>query len=634
MCQPAPVRMWQVRSKHAVPIAVAFALTLPLFVATVALYSEPWAPLYDTALIEQLVRDVGTTRTPLVGMGGRLGPIERPARHPGPLSFYMLAPVYRLLGGSAWGLQVSAAFLNAVALTAAVFIAWRRRNVAVVAAVGVGLALLMQGYGLPMLTEPWNPNFPVLWFAVFLVAGWSVACRDFAMLPVVVTAASICAQTHIAYVPVCGGLGTLAVIIAAVFVVRAGKGSEERRRGFRWIALSFALLVVLWLPPMIQELGAAPGNVSLLIRNFADPENHPIGVLQALPLVLSRFDLWHVVVDESIAPGSFAMALPVPSPEPWRGCIALLVWVLCAIGSIRLGSKPLLALHGLVLSAFGVALMATSRVIGYPYNHVMFWTWGLGVLLLVACLASIGFSLVRSCPPSLRMRLAPIAVALPVGCLALCSMRLAWAATDVRPMRYRQTSQLKALSLDTIKAINWGAGAASGFSGRYVVSGADALHVGAFSVGLANELERAGFRTAYEETLVRFVGEYRAKNMRWATARIHVATGAWIDECRHVPGAVEVAWADPRTAEERNEAETLRVAIIEALHRARRKDLAERIDYDLMGVLAADPAVDPYIGLGANRLVEIGGPAAVFILPPRASPAKMKGPRRRPAAPR
>src|SRR5687767_10801762 len=110
-----------VRSKHAVPLAVAFSLTLPLFVATAVLYSEPWAPLYDTALVEQMVRDVGTGRTPLLGLGGRLGPPERPASHPGPLSFYMLAPVHRLLGGSAWGLQVSAAFLNAVALTAAVF---------------------------------------------------------------------------------------------------------------------------------------------------------------------------------------------------------------------------------------------------------------------------------------------------------------------------------------------------------------------------------------------------------------------------------------------------------------------------------------------------------------------------------
>jgi hypothetical protein len=536
----------------------------------------------------------------------------------------MLAPVYRLLGGSAWALQVSAAFLNAVALTAAVFIAWRRRRLAVVGAVGVGLALLTSGYGLSTLTEPWNPNFPVLWFAVFLVAAWSVAIGDVAMMLIVVTTASICAQTHIAYVPVCGGLGTLAIATAFVLVVRAEKGSEERIGGRRWLALSCALLAVLWLPPIVQELTDDTGNVSRLIQYFADPDNPPIGMHQALPLMLSHLDSWHVLLNQSITSGNFAEALPDPSPEPWRGLITLLLWVVCAVGSVPLGNRFVLALHGLVLSGIGVGTIAASRIVGYPYSYVMYWTWGLGVLPIVGCLVTVGSALVRISSQSLRPRLATVAAVLPVGLSILFSIRLAFAATDVRPMHYRQARELKALSIDTVAAIHRRAGVASGVSGRYLVSSSDGLHGGSLGIGLGNELERAGLETAYPLELAQFLAKGRARPSQWATARIQLATGAWIDECRRIPGAVEVAWVDLRTAEELAEAETLRTVVIEGLYLARRADLVEQIDYDLTGMLAARPEVDPYILLAMYRLSEIGGPAVVFIMPPHAIPNRRK----------
>ncbi len=67
----------------------------PLAVAVIAQRNAHWHPVFDLAMTELRVRDVGGSHTPLIGLQGRIGPT---GSHPGPLSFYLLAPVYRLLG--------------------------------------------------------------------------------------------------------------------------------------------------------------------------------------------------------------------------------------------------------------------------------------------------------------------------------------------------------------------------------------------------------------------------------------------------------------------------------------------------------------------------------------------------------
>jgi hypothetical protein len=57
-------------------------------------------PVLDLAMTEFRVRDVGGGDTPLIGLPGRIGVFPDQGSHPGPLSFYLLAPVYRLAGSS------------------------------------------------------------------------------------------------------------------------------------------------------------------------------------------------------------------------------------------------------------------------------------------------------------------------------------------------------------------------------------------------------------------------------------------------------------------------------------------------------------------------------------------------------
>src|SRR4029079_12084224 len=155
---------------------------------------------------ELRVRDVGTANPPMIGLVGRLGTLQHQGSHPGPLSFYLLSPVYRLLGGTSFGLYVSTFVLNLTAFGIAIWLAWRRAGRWGVLAFGAVAIWLAGSYGQQVLTPPWNPYLPVMWWLVTLLAMWSVLCDDDPILPVAVAAGSFCAQTHLPYLGLIGGL--------------------------------------------------------------------------------------------------------------------------------------------------------------------------------------------------------------------------------------------------------------------------------------------------------------------------------------------------------------------------------------------------------------------------------------------
>ena len=140
-----------------------------------------------------------TRHTPLVGLPGRLGTSARPGRHPGPLSFYLLAPVYRLLGQTHWSLEVGSALIQSAAIGGALWIGYRRGRSLGVLAIGTGMVVAVHMFGQVSLTHPWNPHLPLLAWMVVLLATWSVFCGDTWMVVPLVAAASYCAQGHISY---------------------------------------------------------------------------------------------------------------------------------------------------------------------------------------------------------------------------------------------------------------------------------------------------------------------------------------------------------------------------------------------------------------------------------------------------
>src|SRR5687767_4834438 len=130
-----------------------FALAVPLLLALGALREPRWYPVLDLAQTEIRVRDVGTTQSPLVGLPGRIGAFGRNGSHPGPLSFFALAPVYRLFGATSWALRVSSVALSLVAMGTCLWISYRRAGLRLVLGMAVTLAVLARAYGAFTIAE-------------------------------------------------------------------------------------------------------------------------------------------------------------------------------------------------------------------------------------------------------------------------------------------------------------------------------------------------------------------------------------------------------------------------------------------------------------------------------------------------
>ena len=138
--------------------------------------------------------------------------------------------------------------VHLAAVVVALALAARRGGARVALAVAAAMVFLIAGYGLTVLTQPWNPYIPLLWWVVLLLAAWSVVCGDVAMLPVAVAAGSLCAQTHVPYLGLAVGLGAVAAAGALAAWRRAPAGSASRRNVARWVAGALAVGVATCAP--------------------------------------------------------------------------------------------------------------------------------------------------------------------------------------------------------------------------------------------------------------------------------------------------------------------------------------------------------------------------------------------------
>jgi hypothetical protein len=176
--------------------AALVVVLLPLAVACVALVvrSGDHLPVGDRALTELQIRDVGNHAV-LRGLYSRAD-----WAHPGPVMFYLAAPLYRLAGSAAIAVNVVAVAINTAAIAGMVLIARRRGGVPLAVATLAALSLLVRALGVDFLSDPWNTYVTVLPFGLMVLLTWSMLCGDRWALPVGVLVASFLAQTHVGFV--------------------------------------------------------------------------------------------------------------------------------------------------------------------------------------------------------------------------------------------------------------------------------------------------------------------------------------------------------------------------------------------------------------------------------------------------
>jgi hypothetical protein len=258
---------------------VYIAALLPIVPLVVSFGQELLDPLAwgppggDFAVLEIHLRDVASFKH-------FLGPYSRYGwNHPGPLYYYALLPLYWLSGGASASLYASAALLSVAAAVGTVVLFFRERRSTwdrLLFALALGAVVLdFAAHRLP--SDPWNPIVTILPVAVLWLACARIAAGNMASLPLALILHAFLVQTHVSHAPCSSAL----LLAAAALGIRRGL-LADRSRAWRGLLLSAFTVVLIWLPPIIAELGPGKSNLRKLIAHFTGGTSKPNSVEFAL----------------------------------------------------------------------------------------------------------------------------------------------------------------------------------------------------------------------------------------------------------------------------------------------------------------------------------------------------------------
>lgn len=492
---------------------------VPFAVLLVKLVTDgPYANWGDNALTEMQVRDVPRL---LVGPYSRFG-----FHHPGPMFAWLLAVPYRLLGSDVRGLNLGALVINGAAVVGTGWVAWRRGGRLLLLATYLGLALLLRQVGADFVRQPWNPYATVLPFALFLFLMWELSRARRWALPAGVVVGSFLVQSHVAYGPAVGVLAIGAVAMA--FPVERTRwrehGGDARRAFLRTVALAAAVGLVLWLPPLVDQVVNRPGNLRevLTFQRESHPGHpaHTIGEGAALVgRQIGSFPAWLAGGDLG-GDGTFSGA-SVPALVGAEAFVAAAVvaWRRRAWDALRFGVLTVLSL--------AVGAIAVSRIIDPIYEYLVRWTeiGGIAVWWFVAVVAS-GEPIRNERARWYRAASVVLAIAL----VAVVGSNTARTAQLEAPGGSKEP-EVVALT-DAIRSSLGGA--------RAVALSSASSDSWATEFGVGVELERRGIDVTYEPRLAFAVGEDRAGRPPPDAVRFYFTT----DPAQPVPaGATRVASA-------------------------------------------------------------------------------------------
>jgi hypothetical protein len=538
-------------------IGVAAAVLAPLATLLVRLIVDP-APILggDFALLQLRVSDIGGGHTPLVGSYQRFG-----WNQPGPAYLFLLAIPYRLFGASFTALQIGAIVLNGLALGGMLVIAYRRGGLALYLWTGAVLAVVVHAMGPAMLPSFWEPDISVLALLLLVFVTMDVASGRAWSIPIAVVLAALLTQGWATTAPLAGALLVWALVAFAFgwFARRAeagdaapDAGSAEpapSREPWRWPALaSVGALALLAIPPVLQQLTASEGNITLMARFFG--ESHA---------VLGLPDAYRVTsIQLGTRPPWAGFALPL---RPFEALVdigaapavpLILAVFAAALIFASLRRDPARALGFTVLVFIVAEIGALSRLIGALEVEVMQPTWAVGAATALAA----GWCIYSPLGESIQRRVAPLLGAVLAIALAGFSVVGVIDAADgpPAPPSTTQTATRLAKRVAPIARAARGPVLVRSFSGW---QGADAVTESIAPELLVLLLDRAGADVVVDHDLANRYGAFRAKPRRAVMeARITNASAPPTGDGWRV-----VATVDPLDAGQRADRDQLKAEI-------------------------------------------------------------------------
>jgi hypothetical protein len=281
--------------------------------------------------------------------------------------------------------------------------------------------VFLHGLGPAFLVDVWNPSLPVLPYALLLFLCWGVALRERGSLPMAVAVATFCVHEHVGYVVVAGAPLLVAVLIAFRATWKGPK--EERRERLRpWFGSAMvALLVglVLWAPPIYEEIEGNPGNLILLGAYFNDTNGEQPAGLEAgwerQSMALGLHPTW--ATGEPPATLNFRHGWR-STPDP---PVTLLLLAAGLFLAVRRRDRE--GIIGGSIAAVGVltGTIAATRITGFMYFYLTRWSMALGWFATLVGLWLIVSALVEWRPSARRATVSAASAILVVMALLLTS---------------------------------------------------------------------------------------------------------------------------------------------------------------------------------------------------------------------
>jgi hypothetical protein len=396
----------------------------PFAVVAVRWIGADWFPSQDFAVLDLRMRALLSADTPLTGAFSRYG-----WNHPGPVWYWILAPLYLLTGQQPWSLVVGGALYSAGVLALGFALASRLAGSAGALCFGGVAALTFAAAAAPGFAQsPWNPYLALTTLLTLLVAVLVWAGGSGRMILVVGVLATVLVQLHVGYI----------LLLAPILLwggVRFLRNDGRERLPRRTALITAAALAVLWAPAAVDAALRPPGNLYELAAytlGGGHADSNPAGFAYAAGVHGYAFKLpppWITATEQTDFSGWVG-----PSNELWLVIGAVLAggaWLLA-----RRGAPLLRRLVELALVSQLAALVALSRVAGERWSYLFIWRFALAALLWVAFAAALW---VRLGDDRLRRLLAGGAFAL----VALLSVEMAVDAVrrDHHVLPYEDTSE-------------------------------------------------------------------------------------------------------------------------------------------------------------------------------------------------
>lgn len=285
------LRRLRCAARHPVTWLVIVAL-IPLAVAYLRAVAHGWAPEGDDAVIADRMRAVLSGRPPVMGQRSTSILTEGanvPTHHLGPLEYYLAAPIAALFGFSGAGILLSVAVGNAVAAAGSIVVAFRLRALRTAVPVTLAVLLLEWALGPQQLVRPLNVYVATLPMLLVLVCGWALIDGDLPVLWCYAVAASIVAQSNLAFVPFVGGLTVLLALLAATRRLRHVRMSGPgHRRALRLWRITGVVTFVAWVPSLLELVIYQPNNLQQLLKYRAESADAGLSWPHALAYTLDR----------------------------------------------------------------------------------------------------------------------------------------------------------------------------------------------------------------------------------------------------------------------------------------------------------------------------------------------------------